>query len=530
MMNVVILAAGQGKRMHSDLPKVLQPLAGKPMIECVLDTVAKLPDVSRTVVVVGHRAEVVREALSDRTNIEFALQEPQLGTGHALQCALPALDPAAEQTLVLLGDVPLVQPETVDRLCRVADDGMAILTTVLRNPTGYGRILRQRGRIVAIVEQKDATEGQKQIREVNTGIMLLPTARLSGWLSELKASNAQGEYYLTDVIGLAVRDGVRINSARPRRSFEVEGVNSKTQLARLEGIWQDHQAELLTEAGVTVIDPSRLDIRGRLVCGRDVTIDVGCIFEGDVELADGVTVGPYCVIRNACIEAGAKIDAFCHIDGAVVGSGARVGPYARLRPQAVLSEDVHVGNFVEIKKSNIGRGSKINHLSYIGDTDMGSGVNIGAGTITCNYDGVHKFRTTIGDNAFIGSDTQLIAPVTVGEGATLGAGTTLAKNAPAGELTLSRAPQRTIKGWKRPTKGKASVAASAAPAAPAAVDPAAPTAAPEAPEATEAAAEHRHEGGKSRARTPARARAHQQKVQEREEAAAQTQSAEPTEA
>ena len=446
-MNVVILAAGQGKRMHSDLPKVLQPLAGKPMIECVLDTVARLPDVSRTVVVIGHRAEVVREALGSRSGLEFALQSPQLGTGHALQCALPQLDPEAGQTLVLLGDVPLVQPETIDRLTRVAGDGMAILTTVLRNPTGYGRILRQRGRIVAIVEQKDATEGQKQIREVNTGIMLLPTARLAGWLSELKSANAQGEYYLTDVIGLAVRDGVRINSARPRRSFEVEGVNSKTQLARLEGIWQDHQAELLTEAGVTVLDPSRLD-----VCGRDVTIDVGCIFEGEVELGDGVSVGPYCVIRNARIARGARIEAFCHIDGAEVGDNARVGPYARLRPQAVLAEDVHAGNFVEIKKSNIGRGSKINHLSYIGDTDMGSGVNIGAGTITCNYDGVHKFRTTIGDNAFIGSDTQLIAPVTVGAGATLGAGTTLAKDAPAGELTLSRAPQRTIQGWRRPVR------------------------------------------------------------------------------
>lgn len=518
MMNVVILAAGQGKRMHSDLPKVLQPLAGKPMIECVLETVAKLPDVSRTVVVVGHRAEVVREALCVHTGIEFALQEPQLGTGHALQCALSALDPAAEQTLVLLGDVPLVQPETIDRLCRVAGDGMAILTTVLRNPTGYGRILRQRGRIVAIVEQKDATEGQKQIREVNTGIMLLPTARLAGWLSELKASNAQGEYYLTDVIGLAVRDGVRINSARPRRSFEVEGVNSKTQLARLEGIWQDHQAELLTEAGVTVIDPSRLDIRGRLTCGHDVTIDVGCVFEGDVELADGVTVGPYSVIRNARIGAGTRIEAFCHIDGAEVGGDARIGPYARLRPQARLSEDVHVGNFVEIKKSNIGRGSKINHLSYIGDTDMGSGVNIGAGTITCNYDGVHKFRTTIGDNAFIGSDTQLIAPVTVGEGATLGAGTTLAKNAPAGELTLSRAPQRTVKGWRRPAKNDDAAKSGETTTAASGTAVSGQQAASPVPEQVSEPTERRSDGGRPRGRGPARARA--KKAQERATAAA----------
>ena len=327
---------------------------------------------------------------------------------------------------------------------------MAILTTVLRNPTGYGRILRQKGRIVAIVEQKDATEGQKQIREVNTGIMLLPTARLQGWLSELKTSNAQGEYYLTDVIGLAVRDGVRINSARPRRSFEVEGVNSKTQLARLEGIWQDHLAEQLTESGVTVLDPSRLDIRGKLQCGVDVVIDVGCVFEGDVKLGDNVYVGPYCVIRNAEIAAGTRIEAFTHIDSAKVGPDAKIGPYSRLRPGAELSAKVHIGNFVEIKKSEIGEGSKVNHLSYIGDTTMGSGVNIGAGTITCNYNGVEKFRTVIGDNAFIGSGTELVAPVTVGSGATIGAGTTLTHNAPDQKLTVGRARQTTIEGWKPP--------------------------------------------------------------------------------
>lgn len=452
MMNVVILAAGQGKRMHSNLPKVLQPIAGKPMVEHVLDTVKKLKGVSKTVIVVGHQAEVVQNHLSAQSGIEFALQSPQLGTGHALMQTLDKLDSTAEYTLVLLGDVPLIQPETIDRLIEVAGDGMALLTTVLRNPTGYGRILRQKGRIVAIVEQKDATEGQKQIREVNTGIMLLPTARLAGWLSELKTSNAQGEYYLTDVIGLAVRDGVRINSARPRRSFEVEGVNSKTQLARLEGIWQDHQAELLTESGVTVIDPSRLDIRGNLSCGTDVVIDVGCIFEGDVELADGVYVGPYSVIRNAKIASGTQIAAYSHIDGASVGANAKIGPYARLRPGTELADSVHVGNFVEIKKSHIGEASKVNHLSYIGDCDMGARVNIGAGTITCNYDGVHKFRTVIGDDAFIGSDTQLVAPVSVGNGATLGAGTTLTKDAPEGKLTISRVRQMTIDSWVRPTK------------------------------------------------------------------------------
>ena len=455
MINVVILAAGQGKRMNSNLPKVLQPLAGKAMIEHVLQTVDKMDNVSKKVVVVGHQADVVRAHLSDHEDVSFALQQPQLGTGHALLQTLDQLDPSAEYTLVLLGDVPLIQPETIERLTAVAGDGMAILTTVLRNPTGYGRILRQKGRIVAIVEQKDATEGQKQIREVNTGIMLLPTARLASWLGELKTSNAQGEYYLTDVIGLAVRDGVRINSARPRRSFEVEGVNSKTQLARLEGIWQDHQAELLTEQGVTVLDPSRLDIRGKLTCGKDVTIDIGCIFEGDVVLGDGVYVGPYSVIRNAEIAQGTQIAAYTHIDGALVGSQAKIGPFARLRPGAQLADHVHIGNFVEVKNSIVGDASKVNHLTYIGDADIGARVNVGAGTITCNYDGVNKFRTVIEDDAFIGSDTQLVAPVTVGAGATLGAGTTLTKNAPAGKLTLSRARQVTIDGWVRPQKKQA---------------------------------------------------------------------------
>ena len=452
MMNVVILAAGQGKRMNSNLPKVLQPLAGKPMIDHVLGTVSLLEDISRKIVVVGHMADEVKAHLEGYQDVQFALQSPQLGTGHALQQALPLLDEAAEYTLVLLGDVPLIQPETIERLRSVAGDGMAILTTVLRNPFGYGRILRQKGRIVAIVEQKDATEGQKQIREVNTGIMLLPTARLAGWLSELKTSNAQGEYYLTDVIGLAVRDGVRINSARPRRSFEIEGVNSKTQLARLEGIWQDNQAEILTEQGVTIIDPSRIDIRGRLTCGKDVTIDVGCIFEGDVQIADNVYIGPYSVIRNAEIGAGTQILAYTHIDGAVVGAMNRIGPFSRLRPGAQLSSDVHVGNFVEIKKSFVGEASKVNHLTYIGDAEIGARVNVGAGTITCNYDGVNKFRTVIGDDVFIGSDTQLIAPVTVGDGATIGAGTTLAKDAPAGKLTISRVRQMVVEGWERPTK------------------------------------------------------------------------------
>lgn len=452
MINVVILAAGQGTRMHSHLPKVLQPLGGRPMIEHVVKTASGLNDVARTVVVVGCGAQLVKEELTAFPHLAFAEQKEQLGTGHALLQALPFLDPQAPLTLVLLGDVPLIGKVTLDRLLTAAQaaDGMALLTTVLRNPTGYGRILRLKGGITGIVEQRDCSERQKQIREVNTGIMVLPTQRLEGWLKALEPKNAQNEYYLTDVIAIAAKQGVRITSARPVRSMEVEGVNSKTQLARLEGIWQDYQAEQLTDAGVTVLDPSRIDIRGELTCGSDVTIDVGCVFEGNVHLADGVSVGPYCVIRNAEIGAGTRIEAFTHIDGVLVGANAKLGPYARLRPGTQLSNSVHIGNFVELKKSQVGQGSKINHLSYVGDAEVGEQVNIGAGTITCNYDGVHKFRTVIKDHAFIGSDTQLVAPVTVGEGATLGAGTTLTKDAPDGKLTLSRVRQVTVDNWVRP--------------------------------------------------------------------------------
>lgn len=452
MINVVILAAGQGTRMHSSLPKVLQPLGGRPLIEHVARTVESLTDVARTVVVVGCGADLVKGVLTPFSQFAFAEQKEQLGTGHALAQALPFLDPQAKLTLVLLGDVPLIAKASLERLLAAASgaEGMALMTTVLRNPTGYGRILRQKGGITGIVEQKDCTERQKQIREVNTGIMVLPTEKLSGWLQALEPKNAQGEYYLTDVIAMAAKEGVHIKSARPARSMEVEGVNSKTQLARLEGIFQDYQAEKLTDAGVTVLDPSRLDIRGELTCGSDVTIDVGCVFEGSVHLADGASIGPYCVIRNAEIGPGTRVEAFSHIDGALVGANAKIGPYARLRPGTQLSQSVHIGNFVELKKSQVGVGSKINHLSYVGDAEVGEGVNIGAGTITCNYDGVNKFRTVIGDHAFIGSDTQLVAPVTVGEGATLGAGTTLTKDAPAGQLTLSRVRQVTVENWVRP--------------------------------------------------------------------------------
>lgn len=451
-MNIVILAAGMGKRMRSQLPKVLQPIAQKPMIDHVLDKARAIEGEHRIIVVVGHAAEVVKEHLKDNHDVEFALQAQQLGTGHALMQALPLCEPG-KPTLVLLGDVPLIETQTLQSLIKAAGNELGLLTVKLDNPTGYGRIVRdQSGAVVAIVEEKDADDNQRQINEVNTGIMVLPTDRLNAWLSALKNENAQGEYYLTDVIAAAVADQVPVHTACASSAVEVEGVNSKIQLAMLERAYQQKQAQRLMAEGVTLIDPQRIDVRGELICGRDVTIDVGCVFSGRVVLNDGVSIGAYCVLKDVELAEGVEVKPFCHFDGAVVGEKAILGPYTRLRPGTTLADHTHIGNFVEIKKSVVGSGSKVNHLSYIGDTDMGSGVNIGAGTITCNYDGVNKFRTTIKDNAFIGSDTQLVAPVTVGEGATLGAGTTLTRDAPDGKLTISRARQTVIEGWKRPVK------------------------------------------------------------------------------
>lgn len=450
-MNIVILAAGMGKRMRSRLPKVLQPLANKPMLEHVIEKARLLGDQNRLIVVVGHGAEAVKAYFKDDKDLTFALQAEQLGTGHALLQALPFCD-KNEPTLVLLGDVPLICPETLRKLVEASGDAMGLLTVKLDNPTGYGRIVREAGKVCSIVEEKDATEEQRSIKEVNTGIMVLPTRYLDKWLSELGNQNAQGEYYLTDVIARAVKEGVTVNTALALTPEEVEGVNNKVQLANLESAFQKANALRLMNEGVTVVDPSRIDVRGELICGQDVTIDVGCIFSGRVVLGDGVRIGAYCVLKDVEIGAGTEVLPFCHFDGAEVGRDARLGPYSRLRPGTTLADNTHIGNFVEIKKSVVGLGSKVNHLSYIGDTDMGARVNIGAGTITCNYDGVNKFRTTIMDDAFIGSDTQLVAPVTVGKGATLGAGTTLTKNAPDGELTIARARQMTIKGWKRPVK------------------------------------------------------------------------------
>jgi bifunctional UDP-N-acetylglucosamine pyrophosphorylase/glucosamine-1-phosphate N-acetyltransferase len=454
-MNVVILAAGMGKRMQSDLPKVLHPLAGKPLLQHVIDTARSLTP-TRLCVIYGHGGAAVPEMLKqlDGDPIDTALQQPQLGTGHAVMQAVPRLDDRVP-TLVLYGDVPLTTAASLRRLLAAAGtDKLGILTVVQDNPFGLGRMVREDGRIVRIVEEKDATDAERTIKEINSGILVVPTRQLKAWLASLSNNNAQGEYYLTDIVAKAVADGVEVVSAHPDAEWEVAGVNSKVQLAELERRHQRNLADALLEQGVTLLDPARLDIRGELICGRDVIIDVGCVFEGRVELGDGVQVGAHNVLVNAKVAAGATIKPFCHIEEAVVGAASLIGPYARLRPGTVLAEDVHIGNFVEIKNSQIAAHSKANHLAYVGDATVGSRVNVGAGVITCNYDGANKFRTVIEDEAFIGSDCQLIAPVTVGKGATLGAGTTLAKDAPAGKLTISRSRQSVIEGWTRPVKVK----------------------------------------------------------------------------
>lgn len=436
--------------MVSDLPKVLHPIAGKPLVGHVLDAARQLAP-EKLIVVHGHGGKLVQQALS-AADVMWAEQARQLGTGHALAQALPLLSDAG-QTLVLYGDVPLTRLETLQQLLAAGRDGLAILTVDLPDPTGYGRIVRNAaGEVTKIVEQKDASEAERAIREINTGIMAMPTARLADWLGQLKNDNAQGEYYLTDIVALAVAEGVPVRTAQPAADWEVLGVNSKVQLAELERCHQRNQAEALLVAGVRLADPARIDIRGRLQHGRDVSIDVGCVFEGEVSLGDGVEIGPYCVLKNVTVAAGTRLAAFCHCEDAVIGEQAVIGPYARLRPGAELAAEVHVGNFVEIKKSRLGRQSKANHLAYIGDAEIGERVNVGAGTITCNYDGVNKHKTIVEDDVFIGSDTQLVAPVTVGRGATLGAGTTLTKNAPPNALTVSRPRQLTLEGWQRPQK------------------------------------------------------------------------------
>ncbi|TVO57591.1 bifunctional UDP-N-acetylglucosamine diphosphorylase/glucosamine-1-phosphate N-acetyltransferase GlmU [Denitromonas halophila] len=450
-MQVVVLAAGQGTRMRSALPKVLQPLAGRPMLAHVLGT-ARTLGASKICVVYGHGGETVREALA-APDLAWALQSPQLGTGHAVQQALPHLDDA-QLALVLYGDVPLIGEATLRRLLDATEgDCLGLLTVELDDPTGYGRIVRGAdGQVQRIVEHKDATEAERAVREVNTGILAAPAALLRDWLGRLGNDNAQGEYYLTDIIAMAVAAGVPVVATQPDTVVETLGVNNRRQLAELERSYQQSCAERLLDAGVTLADPARIDVRGELTCERDVRIDVNCVFEGNVTLGEGVQIGANCVIRNARIGAGTRIHPYSHIEDTVMGPACVIGPYARTRPGTELGEDVHLGNFVEVKNSRIDNHSKANHLAYVGDADIGQRVNVGAGTITCNYDGANKFRTIIEDDVFIGSDTQLVAPVRVGRGATLGAGTTLSKDAPADQLTVSRAKQITIPGWKRPIK------------------------------------------------------------------------------
>ena len=454
-MNVVpvILAAGQGKRMRSSLPKVLQPLAEQTLIEHVLDTVEALR-AGTPCVVVGHGAAQVESRLQGR-HVRFVHQPEQLGTGHALAMALPSI-PDDHVVLVLYGDVPLVTSDTLSRLLELAGtQAVAWLTAVLPDPSGFGRILRDdQGRVVGIVEEKDATPSQRELREVNTGILAANSAALKRWTAALGRDNAQGEYYLTDCLGMAVAEGVPIHVHRAVDHEEVLGINDKYQLAGAEAALRRRRARQLLAQGVTLRDPSRVDVRGRVTAGVDVEIDVGVILRGTVRLGDGCRIGPYCLLHDCEIGAGVSVEAHSILEGASVGAQCRVGPFARLRPGAQLAHGARVGNFVEIKQSALGAGSKVNHLSYIGDAHIGRDVNIGAGTITCNYDGVNKHRTVIGDRAFIGSNTALVAPVDVGDGATIGAGSVITRSAPPEELTLARARQVTVKGWKRPQREK----------------------------------------------------------------------------
>jgi len=452
-LSIIILAAGLGKRMHSDIPKVLHHIADKPLIRHVLDTALALqPDSIH--IVYGHGGTQVRETLAD-SDVFWVEQAQQLGTGHAVAQAMPEIADDA-MVLVLYGDVPLITVQTLQTLSSQADhQSLGVLTVELDHPQGYGRIIRNtQGQVESIVEEKEANASQKQIQEINTGILIAPAAHLRRWLASLNNNNAQGEYYLTDIIAKAVQENLPIHTTNPFDVHEVLGINDSVQLSTLERYYQHQQVNQLMLAGVSVRDPARLDIRGTVQTGRDVSIDINVILEGDIKIGNRVKIGPHTVIRNATIADEVEILSHCVIENVVIGAQCRIGPFARLRPDTVLAEQVHIGNFVELKKSTVAQGSKINHLSYVGDSEVGSQVNIGAGTITCNYDGANKYKTIIGDNAFIGSDTQLVAPVTVGAGATIGAGSTITKNTPPDALTFSRTPQKTLSGWQRPTKKK----------------------------------------------------------------------------
>lgn len=449
-LNIVILAAGKGTRMQSLMPKVLHRLAGKTLLQHVIDKAKQLKP-NKMVVVYGYGGDAVPKALTHET-ITWVEQKEQLGTGHAVLQAVPHLDDDGK-TLILLGDVPLLDQKSCLALLDKTDT-LGLLTVNKQNPTGYGRIVRDgQNQILAIVEHKDATNEQREITEVNTGIIAVSNTQLKAWLSKLSNNNAQGEYYLTDIVAMAVNDGLNVAAEITDDESSVEGVNSKEDLAGLERVYQTRNASALMQAGATLADPLRIDVRGELTVGKDVEIDVGCVFEGIVSLGDQVKIGPYCVIKDASIGKGTHIEAFTHIDQAKIAADCKLGPYARLRPGAEIADAAHIGNFVEVKNSQVGVGSKVNHLSYVGDATIGKNVNVGAGTITCNYDGVNKYRTVIEDNVFIGSDTQLVAPVVIGEGATIAAGSTITKNAPAGQLTFCRAKdQKSIASWKRPVK------------------------------------------------------------------------------
>ncbi len=450
-LSVVILAAGQGKRMASDLPKVLQPLAGRPLLAHVVATARRLSPVTIHIVY-GHGGERVRAAL-DAPELGWVLQSEQKGTGHAVAQAMPAI-PDGHAVLVLYGDVPLVRTQTLERLvARAGPDCLAFLSARLADPTGYGRVIRDNaGRVVRVVEERDANHKERAIAEINTGLMAAPAASLRGWLAALRPDNAQGEYYLTDCVGAAVRDGIAVEAIVAESATEVLGVNDKIQLAEVEAAHRRERALDLMKKGVTIVDPARVDIRGEVRCGRDVLLDVNVVLEGRITLGDGARVGPNAVLRDCEVGSGTVIHPNCVLEQSVIGANCSIGPFARLRPGNRLADGVHVGNFVELKNSAIGPGSKANHLSYVGDSDVGSKVNVGAGTITCNYDGANKHRTTIGDGAFIGSGTMLVAPVTVGADATIGAGSTITKDAPEGQLTIERSKQQTVPGWKRPQK------------------------------------------------------------------------------
>lgn len=447
-LTVVILAAGQGTRMRSQLPKVLHPVGGRPMLGHVIDTAYSL-SADKVVVVYGHGGDQLKRAFAGES-IEWVEQAEQLGTGHAVQQASAACD--SDKVLVLYADVPLVRAQTCAQLVAALDDAdLAVLSVELEDPTGYGRIIREGDALAAIVEHKDASDQQLAVAEVNTGLMALNGRKLKQWLSQLDNNNAQGEYYLTDLVSIARNQGDLAAAVLCDEASEVAGANDRRQLAAAERVWQGRQADALMVQGVTLLDPARIDVRGSLVVGQDIQIDVNCVFEGDVTLADGVEIGANCVIKDSRIGKGAVIKPFSHIDGAYIGAQADVGPYARLREGTQLAARAKIGNFVETKKANIGVGSKVNHLSYVGDAEVGEGVNIGAGTITCNYDGANKHKTTIGDGAFIGSGSNLVAPVAVGKNATVGAGTTLRKDAPDEKLTLTKARHQSLD-WQRPVK------------------------------------------------------------------------------